>query len=46
MSPKTVVLQGQAVANWKGSCSRLGNISKPALVIVGTEDAVTPPANL
>jgi pimeloyl-ACP methyl ester carboxylesterase len=45
ISPKTVVLQGQAVANWKGSCNRLGNISKPTLVIVGTEDAVTPPAN-
>lgn len=39
------MLQGQAVANWKGSCSRLGNISKPTLVIVVTEDAVTPAAN-
>ena len=45
ISPKTVQLQGQAVASWKGSCNRLANITKPTLVIVGTEDAVTPPAN-
>jgi pimeloyl-ACP methyl ester carboxylesterase len=45
ISPKTVQLQGQAVASRKGSCNRLANITKPTLVIVGTEDAVTPPAN-
>jgi pimeloyl-ACP methyl ester carboxylesterase len=45
ISPKTVVLQGQAVDNWKGSYNRLANIIKPTLVIVGTEDAVTPTAN-
>jgi pimeloyl-ACP methyl ester carboxylesterase len=45
ISPKTVQLQGQAVANRKGSSNRLANITKPTLVIGGTEDAVTPPAN-
>jgi pimeloyl-ACP methyl ester carboxylesterase len=45
ISPKTVVLQGQAVANWKGSCERLSNITKPTLVITGTDDIVRPPAN-
>lgn len=45
ISSKTVVLQEQAVATWKSSCSKLGNISKPTLVIVVTEDAVTPAVN-
>lgn len=43
ISPKTVMLQGQAIANLKCSCNRLGNITKPTLVIVGTEDAVRRP---
>jgi pimeloyl-ACP methyl ester carboxylesterase len=35
----------KGIASWKGSCNRLANITKPTLLIVGTEDAVTPPAN-
>ncbi|HET7148443.1 MAG TPA: alpha/beta hydrolase [Candidatus Nitrosopolaris sp.] len=39
--------QAQAVLNWvkKGSCDRLSNISKPTLVITGTDDIISPPAN-
>jgi len=45
ISPKTVQLQSQAVGSWKGTCDRLSNITKPTLVIVGTDDVVTLPAN-
>ena len=37
--------QAQTTYNWKGACDRLSNISKPTLVIVGTDDIVRPPAN-
>jgi pimeloyl-ACP methyl ester carboxylesterase len=35
----------EAAVDWKGSCDRLSNITKPTLVIVGTDDIVRPPAN-
>jgi len=37
--------QAQTTYNWKGACDRLSNITKPTLVIVGTDDIVRPPAN-
>ena len=37
--------QAQTTYNWKGACDRLSNITKPTLIIVGTDDIVRPPAN-
>jgi pimeloyl-ACP methyl ester carboxylesterase len=31
--------------SWSGSCERLSNLSKPTLVITGTQDITSPPAN-
>lgn len=45
ITPQIVQIQGQAVATWQGSCERLGNITKPTLIIVGTEDNVAPAVN-
>ena len=38
-------LQGEAYVNWNGSCNTINNIRIPTLIMVGTDDAVTPPAN-
>jgi pimeloyl-ACP methyl ester carboxylesterase len=48
--PDTLVKQFNAVenwldTNWSGVCSQLSNISKPTLIITGTEDIVVPAAN-
>lgn len=45
VSDKTLSLQQKAIANWSGVCNELNNIQKPTLVIVGTKDNLTPPAN-
>lgn len=45
ITPQTVQRQAGAVATWKGSCNRLASITNPTLVLVGTDDNVTPPAN-
>jgi pimeloyl-ACP methyl ester carboxylesterase len=37
--------QDQAALNWKGTCDRLSNITKPTLVVTGTDDIIRPPAN-
>ena len=37
--------QAQTTYDWKGACDRLSNITKPTLVITGTDDIVRPPAN-
>jgi pimeloyl-ACP methyl ester carboxylesterase len=37
--------QAQTTYNWKGTCYRLSNMTKPTLIIVGTDDIVRPPAN-
>jgi pimeloyl-ACP methyl ester carboxylesterase len=42
---KTLDQQTEAIFNWTGTCNKLKNISQPTLVIVGTEDVLTPPAN-
>src|SRR5919112_225198 len=46
----TLVKQFNAVenwldTNWSGVCSQLSNISKPTLIITGTEDVAVPAAN-
>ena len=38
------VVQKYLATNWSGVCSQLPNISKPTLIITGTED-VAPAAN-
>ena len=43
-SLKAIQLETQAASSWKGTCDRLSNISKPTLVIVGTDDVIVPPA--
>ena len=35
----------QAIVNWPGTCKQLNNITQPTLVIVGTDDNLTVPAN-
>jgi pimeloyl-ACP methyl ester carboxylesterase len=42
---KTLDQHTEAIFNWTGTCSKLKNITQPTLVIVGTDDVVTPPAN-
>jgi pimeloyl-ACP methyl ester carboxylesterase len=39
-----IVLNWQST-NWSGVCSQLPNISKPTLVMTGTEDVTVPTAN-
>ena len=50
MNPDTYIQQNNIVQNWKstnwsGVCSQLPNISKPTLVMTGTEDVTIPAAN-
>jgi pimeloyl-ACP methyl ester carboxylesterase len=42
--PQNLLLQSQAAGNWQ-ACNRLSNISNPTLVVAGTEDITSPPAN-
>ena len=42
---KTLDQHTEAIFNWTGVCSKLKNITQPTLVIVGTDDVVTLPAN-
>ena len=42
---ETLNLQTQAIINWPGTCNRLNSITQPTLVIVGTDDNLTVPAN-
>jgi pimeloyl-ACP methyl ester carboxylesterase len=37
--------EGWLATNWSGTCSQLTKISKPTLVITGTEDVAVPAAN-
>lgn len=37
--------QAQTTYNWQGACDRLSSITKPTLVVTGTDDIVRPPAN-
>lgn len=44
-SPENIKRQQQAIASWNGTCDRLDQIKSPTLVVVGTEDILTPPKN-
>ena len=37
--------QAQTTYNWKGTCDRLSSITKPTLVMTGTDDIIRPPIN-
>lgn len=37
--------QGKAIGEWAGTCGGLPSLTKPTLIITGTEDVVIPPAN-
>jgi pimeloyl-ACP methyl ester carboxylesterase len=41
----TLNKQTEAITNWTGTCNRLGNITQPTMVLVGTDDVLTTPAN-
>lgn len=41
---QNLLLQSQAAGNWE-ACDRLSNITSPTLVVAGTEDITSPPAN-
>ncbi|HEY7227018.1 MAG TPA: alpha/beta hydrolase [Nitrososphaeraceae archaeon] len=41
----TLNMQTKAITNWTGTCNRLGNITQPTMVLVGTDDVLTVPAN-
>lgn len=42
---ETLKLQTEAIINWTGTCDRLGSITQPTMVLVGTDDILTVPAN-
>lgn len=44
VSSENLQLQSAAASKWD-SCERLSNLSKPTLVITGTQDITSPPAN-
>jgi len=41
----TLNKQTEAITNWTGTCNLLGNITQPTMVLVGTDDVLTTPAN-
>ena len=41
----TLNKQTEAITNWTGTCNRLSNITQPTMVLVGTDDVLTTPAN-
>ncbi|MEI6157039.1 MAG: alpha/beta hydrolase [Atribacterota bacterium] len=44
-SEENIQRQSQAMMNWQGSYDRLPSIYQPTLLITGTDDVLTPPAN-
>jgi pimeloyl-ACP methyl ester carboxylesterase len=42
---KTLKLQTEAITKWNGTCDRLASIIQPTMVLVGTDDVLTVPAN-
>ena len=45
VSSENLQRQSAAAGNWSGTCERLSEISMPTLVITGTQDITSPPAN-
>jgi pimeloyl-ACP methyl ester carboxylesterase len=44
-SPESIARQQRAMDGWRGTCERLPQVSRPTLVLSGTEDQVLAPAN-
>lgn len=44
-SPENIARQNVAIEYWTGTYDRLSNISRPTLIIVGTDDEIAPPEN-
>jgi pimeloyl-ACP methyl ester carboxylesterase len=44
LSTPNLLRQSEAAGSWE-ACDRLSNISNPTLVVAGTEDITSPPAN-
>jgi pimeloyl-ACP methyl ester carboxylesterase len=42
---ESLQLQFEANSKWSGTCNKLSTITKPTLVITGSEDITSPPAN-
>jgi pimeloyl-ACP methyl ester carboxylesterase len=42
---KTLNLQTEAITKWDGTCDRIASITQPTMVLVGTDDVLTVPAN-
>jgi pimeloyl-ACP methyl ester carboxylesterase len=45
VSKQSLQLQFEATSKWAGTCNRLPTITKPTLVITGSEDITSPPLN-
>ena len=45
VSKESLQRQFEATSKWSGVCNRLSTITKPTLVITGTKDITSPPAN-
>jgi pimeloyl-ACP methyl ester carboxylesterase len=45
VSKQSLQLQFEANSKWAGTCNRLSTITKPTLVITGSEDITSPPVN-
>jgi pimeloyl-ACP methyl ester carboxylesterase len=45
VSKESLQLQLEATGKWSGTCNKLSSITKPTLVITGTDDITSPPAN-
>jgi pimeloyl-ACP methyl ester carboxylesterase len=45
VSKESLKLQFEATSKWSGACNRIPSITKPTLVITGSEDITSPPAN-
>jgi pimeloyl-ACP methyl ester carboxylesterase len=44
-APESIARQQRAMDSWRGTCERLPQVSRPTLVLSGTEDQVLAPAN-
>jgi pimeloyl-ACP methyl ester carboxylesterase len=45
VSKESLQLQFEANSKWTGTCNRLSTITRPTLVVTGTEDITSPPVN-
>ena len=45
ISKRSLQLQFEANSKWAGTCNRLSAITRPTLVITGSEDITSPPVN-